>query len=167
MTTPAEARPAPATPSPACGPPQARVELHWLPLGAGDSTGCVGRNGRAFEALAVRRGHRPPCVLYHSALQVQLDGERCAIEMAPAWGNGGGDRGVVSTGSVGLRLLGRSWFFRYEVRRWRDETISDLARRGCRWRPGRPPGASQAGRVMLQLRGTYELRSRGRVIALR
>ena len=118
---------APATPSPDCVPQQARVELCWLPLGAGDSTGCVRRNGRLFEALAARRAHRPPCVLYHSALQVQLDGDRFAIEMTPAWGNGAGDRGVMSTGPVGLRLLGRSRFFRYEVRRWRAGTIPDLA----------------------------------------
>jgi hypothetical protein len=60
-------------------------------------------------------------------LQVRLDGERFAIEMTPAWGNGREDRGVVSTGPVGLRLLGRSRFFRYEVRRWRDGTIPDVA----------------------------------------
>jgi hypothetical protein len=87
----------------------------------------VRRNGRLFEALAAHRDHRTSCELYHSALQVHLDGEQYAIEMTPAWGNGRGDRGVVSTGPVGLRQLGRSGFFRYEVRRWRDGTIPDLA----------------------------------------
>jgi hypothetical protein len=116
-----------AASKPSGEPQQARVDLYWLPLGAGDSSGCVRRNGRLFEALAARRDHRATCDLYHSALQVQLDGERFAIEMTPAWGNGGDDRGVVSTGPVGLRLLGRSRFFRYEVRRWRDGTIPDLA----------------------------------------
>ena len=127
MTTRAGTRAAPPTSSPGLAPQRARVDLYWLPLGAGDSTGCVRRNGRVYEALSARRDHRSPCALYHSALQVHLDGERFAIEMTPAWGNGAGDRGVVGTGSVGLRLLGRSRFFRYEVRRWRDGTIPDLA----------------------------------------
>ncbi len=29
----------------------ARVELYWLPLGAGDTSGCVRANGRIFEAV--------------------------------------------------------------------------------------------------------------------
>jgi hypothetical protein len=127
MTTRTETRQARADRSPLGVRPHARVDLYWLPLGAGASSGCVRRNGRLFEVIAARRDHRPPYDLYHSALQVQLDGERFAIEMTPAWGNGGGDRGVVSTGPVGLQVLGRSRFFRYEVRRWRDGTIPDLA----------------------------------------
>jgi hypothetical protein len=35
--------------------------------------------------------------------------------------------GVVCEGSVGLPLLGRSRFFRYEVRRWRDDATPDVA----------------------------------------
>lgn len=80
-----------------------------------------------FEALAARRQHRTPCDLFHSALEVHVDGARFTVEMVPAWGNGALDRGVVTTGPVGLRLLGRSRLFRYEVRRWRDGTIPDLA----------------------------------------
>jgi hypothetical protein len=34
---------------------------------------------------------------------------------------------VVATGPVGLRALGRSRMFRYEVHRWRDGVIPDLA----------------------------------------
>jgi hypothetical protein len=34
---------------------------------------------------------------------------------------------VVGTGPVGLRGLGRSRWFRYEIRRWQDGTIPDLA----------------------------------------
>jgi hypothetical protein len=108
-------------------PQQARVDLYWLPLGAGEPSGCVRWNGRLFEALAARKGHRPPVDLYHSALEVHLDDARFTIEMTPAWGNGRRDRGVVSTGPVGLRHLGRSRFFRYEVRRWLDGTIPDRA----------------------------------------
>ena len=47
--------------------------------------------------------------------------------MTPAWGNPDAGRGVVRTGPVGLAGLGRSQFFRYEVRRWRDGTIPDVA----------------------------------------
>lgn len=108
-------------------PPQVGVQLFWLPLGAGQGAGCVRWNGRIFEALAARHARRPPSDLYHSALEVRLDGARFTIEMTPAWGNGDGDRGVVATGPVGLRRLGRSRFFRYEVRRWPDGTIPDRA----------------------------------------
>jgi hypothetical protein len=103
------------------------VELYWLPLGAGDGSGCVRWNGRLFEALSARLEHRSPRDLYHSALEVHLDDARFTIEMTPVWGNGAGDRGVVATGPVGLRPLGRSRLFRYEVRRWRDGTIPDRA----------------------------------------
>jgi hypothetical protein len=60
-------------------------------------------------------------------MEVRLDGERYVIEMTPAWGAGRRDREVVCEGPVGLRPLGRSRFFRYEVRRWRDGVIPDLA----------------------------------------
>jgi hypothetical protein len=105
----------------------ASVELYWLPLGAGDASGCVRWNGRIFEAIAACRQHRQACGLYHSALIVHLGGERYTIEMAPAWGNKQRDRGVVSEGAVGLPWLGRSRFFRYEIRRWRNGTIPDIA----------------------------------------
>lgn len=104
----------------------ASVELHWLPLGAGDTSGCVRWNGRIFETMAAWHQHRRARDLYHSALTVQLGGDRYAIEMAPAWGNKAPDRGVVSEGPVGLPWLGRSRFFRYEIRRWRNGTIPDL-----------------------------------------
>jgi hypothetical protein len=47
--------------------------------------------------------------------------------MAPAWGHRKQDRGVVAEGPVGLPWLGRSRFFRYEIRRWRDGVIPDIA----------------------------------------
>ncbi|HEX7246838.1 MAG TPA: hypothetical protein VF351_01925 [Actinomycetota bacterium] len=108
-------------------PKAASVDLYWLPLGAGDSTGCVRWNGRLFEALAARYERREPCDLYHSALTVNLGDERFVIEMTPAWGNGHNDRGVVSRGPVGHRWLGRSRAFRYEVRRWRNGRIPDVS----------------------------------------
>jgi hypothetical protein len=103
------------------------VDLYWLPLGAGDALPIVRWNGRLYEALAARVQRRSRCDLYHAALEVGLDGVRHTIEMGPAWGPGPADRGVVAVGPVGLRWLGRSRFFRYEVRRWRDGEIPDLA----------------------------------------
>jgi hypothetical protein len=99
------------------------VDLYWLPLGAGGHV--VRRSGRLYEALAARSQHRAPCDLYHSALEVQLDGDRFVIESAPAWDHTEVDHGVVGEGPVGLRLLGHSRLFRYEVRRWRDGLIPD------------------------------------------
>jgi hypothetical protein len=104
----------------------ARVELYWLPLGAGDTSGCVRANGRIFEGVVAHRQRRRPAGLYHSALMVRLDGACYAIEMTPAWGHREHDRGVVAEGPVGLPWLGRSRFFRYEIRRWRDGVIPDI-----------------------------------------
>ena len=103
----------------------ASVDLYWLPLGAGGR--CVRLNGRAFEALVARREHRGACDLYHSALEVRLGPDRWVIEMAPVWNTREPDRGVVAEGPVGLRWLGRSRLFRYEVRCWRGGRIPDVA----------------------------------------
>ena len=105
----------------------ARVVLYWLPLGAGEASGCVRWNGRTFEAITARRQHRQARDLYHSALAVHLGGDRYVIEMAPAWGNREPGRGVVSEGAVGLPWLARSRFFRYEIRCWKNGTIQDIA----------------------------------------
>src|SRR5688572_22349857 len=106
--------------------PQSYVDLYWLPLGAGGMA-VVRWSGRLYEALAARRDGREPCDLYHSALEVGLGADRCVIEMAPVWGNGHPDRGVVGDGAVGSPWLGRSRLFRYEVRRWLGGTIPDAA----------------------------------------
>jgi hypothetical protein len=103
------------------------VDLYWLPLGAGDNTRCVRANGRIFEFLASRAERRDACDLYHSALEVSTGTERFTIEMAPVWSTRLPDRGVVCEGPVGLRSLGRSRLFRYEVRCWRDGVIPDVA----------------------------------------
>lgn len=104
----------------------ASVDLHWLPLGAGDAFFLVRWSGRAYERLAARRAHRAPVDLFHSALEVRLDGHVHVIEMAPVWRTRGSDHGSVGCGSVGLPGLARSPVFRYEVRRWRDGVIPDL-----------------------------------------
>lgn len=115
------------SPTPVKRGDRARIDLYWLPLGAGDTTHCVRWNGRAFEALVARHEHRAARDLYHSALEVHLDADRFVIEMTPAWGNKQSDRGVVSGGPVGLPWLGHSRLFRYEVRRWRDGSIPDVS----------------------------------------
>lgn len=106
--------------------PIGTVDLYWLPLGAGDRFPIVRWSGRAFESLAARRQHRERCDLYHAALEIQIDDQRYVVEMTPAWGAGGQDRGTVTSGPVGLRVLGRSKLFRYEIHRWRDGSIPDI-----------------------------------------
>jgi hypothetical protein len=105
-------------------PDRPGIDLYWLPLGAGGHF--VRLNGLVFEAIAARLQRRDPSVLYHSALQVSGPEGRFAIEQAPAWGEEG-ERGVVAEGPVGIRAAGRFRLFRYEVRRWRNGTIPDLA----------------------------------------
>jgi hypothetical protein len=102
----------------------ARVELSWIPLGAGGRV--VAFNGRLYEALSARRQRRPRADLYHAALVVHLDGDTYAIEMGPAWGGPPVDRGVTVEGPVGIAVLGRLRMFRYEVRSWRSGVIPDI-----------------------------------------
>jgi hypothetical protein len=103
----------------------ASVELYWLPLGAGGHF--VRFNGRAYEALAARLQRRPPCDLYHSALQVRVDGATFVVEQTPVPDRSGDRRGVVAQGAVGARWAGRLRVFRYEIRVWRDGSIPDVA----------------------------------------
>ncbi|MGZ4272008.1 MAG: hypothetical protein ACXVSX_22730 [Solirubrobacteraceae bacterium] len=103
----------------------AGVDLYWLPLGAGGH--CVRVNGRVYEALAARLQRRARCDLYHSALEVRVDGRRWVIEMAPMFDGPADERGVVAQGAVGARWAGRSRLFRYGVRRWQDGRIPDVA----------------------------------------
>ncbi len=112
------------SPGDAVIPPARGVDLFWLPLGAGGHS--VRLNGLVFEAIAARLQHRGRADLYHSALEVHLPGGRFVIEQAPAWRQGG-ERGVVAEGPVGTRAAGRLRLFRYEVRRWRDGVIPDVA----------------------------------------
>ena len=103
---------------------QAAVDLYWLPLGAGGHI--VRLNGRVYEAVAARVQRRPACDLYHSALQVELPGEKYVIEQAPIHDWSGQDRGVVAEGAVGTSRLGRFRIFRYEIRLWRGGNIPDV-----------------------------------------
>jgi hypothetical protein len=101
------------------------VDLYWLPLGAGGH--CVRVNGLVYEALASRLRGRERRDLYHSALEVRLGSARYVIEMAPVWNEPARERGVVGEGAVGSRLLGGLPAFRYEIRRWPDGRIPDVA----------------------------------------
>lgn len=104
----------------------ASVDLYWLPLGAGGHF--VRLNGRIYEAIQARRERRRPFDLYHSALEVRTTEARFTIEMAwPIPDADGRTRGVVSSGPVGDRRLGRLRVLRYEVRCWRDGVIPDLS----------------------------------------
>jgi hypothetical protein len=105
--------------------PEARIDLYWLPLGAGGHS--VRLNGRVFEAVVSRLERRPACDLYHSALEVRVPEGRFVIEQTPASANGGAEHGAAAGGAVGASWAGRFRIFRYEVRRWRDGIIPDVA----------------------------------------
>ena len=102
------------------------IDLYWLPLGAGGHS--VRLNGRVYELVAARLAGRPRYDLYHSALDVRVPDGRFVIETAPIPdGNGRARRGVVAEGPVGSRWAAGLRIFRYELRRWRDGTIPDIA----------------------------------------
>jgi hypothetical protein len=103
----------------------AYIDLYWLPLGAGGHS--VRLNGRVFEAVAARLERRDRCDLYHSALEVCLPDARFVIEQAPVRDRLGALRGVVAEGPVGTRAAGRFRLFRYEIRRWPEGEIPDVA----------------------------------------
>jgi hypothetical protein len=105
---------------------EAAVDLYWLPLGAGGHS--VRLSGRVFETVTARLNNRPAGRLYHSALGVRLaSGASYVIEQAPVPDAHGAQRGVVGEGAVGSQWARRARIFRYEVRRWRDGVISDVA----------------------------------------
>ncbi len=101
------------------------IDLYWLPLGAGGHS--VRLNGRIFETIVARRERRPACDLYHAALEVRVPEGRFVIEQAPLQTEPATARGVVAQGQVGARWAGRLRLFRYEVRRWRNGVIPDVA----------------------------------------
>ena len=107
------------------GPPSAAGYLYWIPLGAGQRV--VRLSGKLFEAISARLERRRSCDLYHSALVVVVPEGRYVIEQAPVPDAPGGRRGVVFEGAVGTKHAERFRRFRYEVRRWRDGVIPDIA----------------------------------------
>jgi hypothetical protein len=125
----------------------AAVDLYWLPLGAGGHS--VRLNGRVFELLVALRYRRTALDLYHSALEVSVDGSRYTIEMTPAGRDEASSRGVAFEAPVGSRRLMRWRWFRYEVRCWRDGTIPDVAEAVAS--PRRVSGESAVARRLLAL----------------
>ena len=105
----------------------AALDLYWIPLGAGNRV--VQFSGRTFETLAAKRSRRPPGGLYHTALVASLGVDRYFIEMTPVppARQAPADRGVVAEGAVGMAWARQLRIFRYEIRRWRNGTIPDLA----------------------------------------
>jgi hypothetical protein len=104
----------------------ARLELVWLPLGAGGH--CVRLNGRVYERMVAAAQRRAACDLFHAALLVHLPDATTVVEVAPVWDSPDGrpDHGAVVTGPVGLRVLGHWNAFRYEVRCWPGGVVPDL-----------------------------------------
>ncbi|MFE4466763.1 hypothetical protein ACFRCR_16785 [Oerskovia sp. NPDC056781] len=101
------------------------VVLLWLPVGAGGNV--VKHTSAWWERACAVVERRPPATLFHAALELRVDDVPYVIEMAPAWAGSSGERGVVATGPVGARWLGRSRWFRYEVRCWAHGVIPDRA----------------------------------------
>jgi hypothetical protein len=102
-----------------------RLELSWIPLGAGQRI--VRGSGWIFEALAAAVGRRRRQRLYHSALVAHTADGPVFVEMAPIPPRSTpAARGVVAEGAVGAVALGRFRVLRYEVRRWRNGDIPDL-----------------------------------------
>lgn len=100
-----------------------RAELWWLPVGAGGTV--VAHTSRWWELFSARRARRAPQQLLHAALELFTGDRRYVIEMTPQWGQPREASGVVATGPVGLRALGRFRLFRYEVRAWPEGVLPD------------------------------------------
>lgn len=84
-------------------------------------------HGRVYEAVAARLARRPAYDLYHSALEVRVLEGRFVIEMTPVRAGDHARGAGVVYGAVGAAPAGRLRLFRYEVRRWRDGVIPDVA----------------------------------------
>ena len=116
----------PAVPTGGSGSaPSGVADLWWIPVGAGGHF--VVHTSRLWERIRAIRQGRMPRRLFHAALEIHVPDSHLLVEMAPAWGAGSGSRGVVMTGPVGLRILGKSRLFRYEVRCWEDGILPDRA----------------------------------------
>lgn len=102
-----------------------RLELYWIPLGAGARV--VRTSGRIYERITSMVQRRPPRPLFHSALVANTAEGRYFAEMTPVPRSTTiGDRGVVGGGAVGSRALARLRVFRYEIRCWLDGVIPDI-----------------------------------------
>jgi hypothetical protein len=108
------------------GTDSARLDLYWIPLGAGGPR-IVRFSGATYEAITARLRRRERCDLYHAALIARTTVGSFTIEMTPVPnGSDSAERGVVAEGPVGVRWARRLRIFRYEIRAWRDGVIPDL-----------------------------------------
>lgn len=98
-----------------------RVELHWIPLGAGGWF--VRRNGIIYEWLLAHAQRRPAQPLHHAALSVYVDGRSFVIELCPESSD---LDGCVAGGPVGSPSAGRLRIFRYVARCAEGGLIPDL-----------------------------------------
>ena len=90
--------------------------------GSCGSTGVCTRPSRRIVSTGTRLD------LYHSALVVTVPSGRFVIENSwPLPDRNGATRGVAVEGPVGNRRLARFQSFRYEIRRWRNGVIADIA----------------------------------------
>ncbi|BCJ69278.1 hypothetical protein [Polymorphospora rubra] len=121
-----------------------RATLLWLPVGAGGQV--VKRTSAWWERACSRIERRRPAPLFHAALELHLGGVPFVVEMTPAWGVPAGDRGVVVTGPVGTRRLGRLRLFRYEVRCWARGVIPDRE-----WAVGDPVVITQDTEIVARM----------------
>ena len=111
------------------GDVSSRLQLYWIPLGAGDGFGArvVRTSGGLYEHVKALIQRRSPQPLFHAALIADTPAGQCVVEMTPVPRDGGAERrGVVGGGAVGSRLLGRARIFRYEIRRWHGGVIPDI-----------------------------------------
>ena len=84
------------------------VDLYWIPLGAGAGGAVVRFSGRVYEAITATLAHRRRRALFHSALDVTVNGVTAVVEMAPVWTKGGG-RGAVDEGSKLVKNRGTNY----------------------------------------------------------
>jgi hypothetical protein len=92
-----------------------RVELYWMPVGAGTSR-FQRASLRAWETIEAARARRPRVTLFHAALKLVDDGgSTCTLELMPEF-NGGSEPPII-TGAVGMRAAGRFRLFRYQLQR--------------------------------------------------
>jgi hypothetical protein len=122
----------------------AAVRLYWIPLSAGLDVvrlNVARLSGKVFEAVSALAQQRPPCDLYHAALEVSVPSRRFVIEMTGARDRHGCERGVVCQGAMFAPWLGRFRLFRYEVRCWPGGTIPD-----AKVRSGQPRAAEHRHR---------------------
>lgn len=91
------------------------ARVWWSAVGA-DAP--VARHASAWwERAVAAREHRALAALVHAMLEVVVDGDAWAVEMAPTWGRGSAAQSrVVVVGPVASPLLGWCPLFRYAVR---------------------------------------------------